>query len=91
MSQVRALVDVADVDVNTLGVGGENGVYLAASGGHTAVVEILLSRGGDLAATGYGGNTALHMAGFGGHDGAAAVLLVIPQYLFPPPPPHPGM
>uniref|UniRef100_A0A182Q7V3 Uncharacterized protein n=1 Tax=Anopheles farauti TaxID=69004 RepID=A0A182Q7V3_9DIPT len=50
-------------------------VLLAAVGGKTLALTVLLKRGGDLSRTDRSGNTALHLAASGGHRECVECLL----------------
>ena len=50
-------------------------LHLAAESGNTPVLELLLSKGGDLDAKSKSGQTALHLAAKGGHEECVKILI----------------
>jgi ankyrin repeat protein len=75
--RVERLLDDSPASINAFSADGWTPLHLAAFFGHAKLVELLLARGGDVAARSRNanGNTPLHAALAGNHSFAAGLLL----------------
>jgi acyl-CoA-binding protein len=77
LAAVTALLDAEASLVNARNDAGETPLHVAADAGHERVVEALLARGADAAATEDGGQTALEYAEALGHDAVVQLLRAV--------------
>ena len=63
------------IDLNKMDSRGMTALYMAAMGGHEAMVRLLLEKGADLKAKDSNKWTALHAAARGGHEAVVRLLL----------------
>ena len=76
MAELRAKLQLTDVDVNTQeDARGRSVVHIAACHGQTEVIRLLLQCGGDPNRANPNGNTAVHTAAANGHTDAIQLLL----------------
>ncbi|KAF3920306.1 Ankyrin-2 [Arthrobotrys entomopaga] len=76
---VQALLGEKYLGIDRRNHTGDSALHLAAEGGHTNIVELLLAKGADGSAGNSNGQTVLHIAADRGFDGIATLLLKYAQ------------
>ncbi|XP_048246865.1 palmitoyltransferase AKR1-like [Haliotis rufescens] len=75
LSLVKQMLSESPEDINKRGQCGRTSVMAAVYRGHTHIVKLLVSRGGDLSLVDDNGDNILHLACGGGHESTVRYLL----------------